>query len=151
MFVQLNIIPYNFSMQGLYGEMAFPLKCLEHGFSVSKPLDPSSPYDFILDNGKELLKIQVKCTATHKKNKQGLYEIELMKRSGNRYNKVKKAYSDNEVDFFAVYLLDINLWYIIPFQAAKGRANLAIRPSYDKSIHNVFKEAWFSLESTIKN
>jgi hypothetical protein len=36
------------------------VKCLEMGCMVSKPLFDSARYDFILDTGKKLLKIQVK-------------------------------------------------------------------------------------------
>jgi hypothetical protein len=32
------------------------------------------------------------------------------------------------VDFFAVYLVPIDLWYIIPFEVAEGNASLNLTP-----------------------
>ena len=39
------------------------LKCLEQGYLVSKPLFDNARYDFILDTGTKLLRIQVKTSA----------------------------------------------------------------------------------------
>ena len=39
------------------------LKCLEAGYQVSKPIFDNARYDFILDTGERLLKIQIKTSA----------------------------------------------------------------------------------------
>ena len=36
------------------------MKCLEAGYLISKPLFDNARYDFILDTGEKLLRIQVK-------------------------------------------------------------------------------------------
>ena len=50
----------NTQTQGAITEQRCFLKCLEYGFGVSKPLFDNARYDFILDTGKRLLKIQIK-------------------------------------------------------------------------------------------
>src|ERR1700684_458106 len=47
-------------------EAAFLTKAASLGFGVAKPWGDSERYDFILDNGKQFLRIQVK--ATQKRN-----------------------------------------------------------------------------------
>lgn len=67
------------------------MKCLEIGYEVSKPLLNSSKYDFILDIGSEMLKIQVK---TSRQDKQGGFYIDCR----NRHHSTK--YEDGEIDYF---------------------------------------------------
>ena len=50
----------NTQQKGCLTEQKCFLKCLEAGFMVSKPLFDNARYDFILDNGEKLLRIQVK-------------------------------------------------------------------------------------------
>lgn len=50
----------NTQIQGAITEQQCFLHCLQHGFQVSKPLFDNARYDFILDTGKQLLKIQIK-------------------------------------------------------------------------------------------
>lgn len=61
------------------------------GYEVSKPLLNSSKYDFILDTGKEMLKIQVK---TSRQDKQGGFYIDCR----NRHHSTK--YENGEIDYF---------------------------------------------------
>ncbi len=46
--------------RGQLAEAAFPAIAARLGFRVSKPWGESSRYDFILDNGRRLLRVQVK-------------------------------------------------------------------------------------------
>lgn len=50
----------NTQIKGALTEQKCFLKCIELGFFVSKPLFDNARYDFILDTGSKLLKIQVK-------------------------------------------------------------------------------------------
>src|SRR5205823_10292871 len=47
---------------GERSEAAFLHKASELGFGVAKPWGDSERYDFILDNGRHLLRVQVKAT-----------------------------------------------------------------------------------------
>lgn len=57
------------SMTGDVGEAAFLLEALSRGFVVSKPFGSAVGYDFILDNGKSLFKVQVKAANKAKSNR----------------------------------------------------------------------------------
>ena len=50
----------NTQLIGAITEQKCFLKCLELGFTISKPLFDNARYDFILDTGKNILRIQVK-------------------------------------------------------------------------------------------
>lgn len=50
----------NTQMAGAITEQKCFLKCLEMGFQVSKPLFDNARYDFILDTGKNIFKVQIK-------------------------------------------------------------------------------------------
>jgi hypothetical protein len=52
----------NTKVTGERSEAAFLHKAAELGFGVAKPWGDSRRYDFILDNGSCLLRVQVKCT-----------------------------------------------------------------------------------------
>ena len=45
---------------GCTGETLFAFRAMEEGFVVSQPMGDKSPYDFLIDNGKDILKFQVK-------------------------------------------------------------------------------------------
>ncbi|PYV58682.1 MAG: hypothetical protein DMG91_03215 [Acidobacteria bacterium] len=55
--------PKNTKRTGELSEAAFLHKAVAEGFGVAKPWGDSERYDFILDNGDRLLRVQVKCTA----------------------------------------------------------------------------------------
>lgn len=52
----------NTKRAGERSEAAFLSKAAELGFGVAKPWGDSERYDFILDNGHRLLRVQVKAT-----------------------------------------------------------------------------------------
>ena len=51
-----------FKQRGELAEMAFTLKAAGLGFGVAKPYGDSESYDFILDSGVRLWRVQVKST-----------------------------------------------------------------------------------------
>src|SRR5213592_1586521 len=54
----------NTKRKGELSEAAFLLKAASLGFGVAKPWGDSERYDFILDNGHRLLRVQIKATDT---------------------------------------------------------------------------------------
>ena len=50
--------------RGELAELAFVYKAASLGFGVAKPFGDSERYDFILDSGSKLWRIQVKSTST---------------------------------------------------------------------------------------
>lgn len=103
---------------GLISEMRFQLAATLRGLTVSKPPADSSPYDFIVDTGKKLLRVQVK--STRHRDSQHRYNFNL--KTGN----ADRAYTAAQVHFFALYIVELDLFYIIPQALLRGRKTIKI-------------------------
>ena len=91
---------YTTNQKGLITVMEVALYLIKLGYNVSQPLNIDSRYDFILDTGKHLLKIQVK--TSHKDEEKN--NITFKCRSVTGRGEVKHAsYSKEEIDYFATY------------------------------------------------
>src|SRR5258708_4986066 len=78
---------------------------------VLKPYGESGRYDVAVENGGPIFRVQVKST--------------IYCRRGNEYSlnvhgPGRKQYKKGSVDFFAVWVIPIGEWYIIPY-AAMGK------------------------------
>lgn len=115
----------NHRRNGEARELLFHLQAIEYGFSISTPLLTES-YDCILDNGKQLLKVQIKTSTqinSGKGRKDKWYVVNLKRGTGAIH-----AYAANEVDIFAVYIVPEKTWFFIPRDYVDGlkRINLAV-------------------------
>ena len=94
------------------GNVAF-MKCatklVEKGFRVSLPLDNSSPYDLIMDDGSRLFRVQVKSGSF----REGVIRAKTTKL--NKITKVSTKYTKDEVDYFCIFCADTDGVYLIPF------------------------------------
>ena len=91
---------------------------MQKGFSISMPLLDSSPYDCVLDNHNKLLKIQIKSIHKRKKTK-GKNSVKVNLRTGNDF------YTAHEVDFFAIYHKEFDVFFIIKnYQQKTVRINI---------------------------
>ena len=130
--------------QGELTELRFYLIAYSRGWIISKPFGDNAKYDFVVDVGGKLSRIQVKSTSImDHTNRQDRYAV--LAASGN---KVKKVYTKNEIDFLAMYIIPEDVWYIIPVEKLDGRMKLHFRPfdSASKGKHESFKMAWDLLE-----
>ena len=53
----------------------------------------------------------------------------------------RKKYGKGLVDFFAVYLVPIDLWYIIPFEVMAGNLSLNLTPEAGRKWAQ-YQEGW---------
>ena len=54
-----------------------------------------------------------------------------------------KPYAADAFEFFAFYIVPMNVWYIVPKQVADhGKCRLALRPHVLKSRYAGYMEAW---------
>lgn len=91
------------SLTGYIAEHLFYIYCTESGYIVSKPSNPYSKYDAIIDTGKKLIRVQVKSRT--------------ISVDGN-YKRIifgKKKYKPGDFDFYAVWVKDFEKWLFIPF------------------------------------
>jgi hypothetical protein len=128
--------------QGEWAELCFMARAAGHGLRVSKPYGDSASYDVGVEwvaPGREgrILRVQVKSTI-YKRRGEG-YSLNVMGAHRERY-------PSGVVDFFAVYLIPIDAWYIIPF-ALMGRTNCSLHFTPDSKRHKyaAYREAWHLL------
>jgi hypothetical protein len=84
--------------RGNLGEVAFVHKAMRLGFVVAKPYGNIHRYDFIVEGGHNLLRVQVKACTSKKRN---LYCVFARCRMHN----VNVAYTKSEFDFLAAYII----------------------------------------------
>ena len=129
----------NHKRRGEIVEIAFLHKAAEMGFAVTKPYGDSEAYDFIVDSGSRLWRVQVKSCAYRK----GLaYQLGASHHSGN----VKAAgpYTAEQIDILAVYLMPLGVWYLIPVNAFTPSTCLSFLPHLPVAAgkYEQFREAW---------
>jgi hypothetical protein len=117
-------------------ELGFMHKAASLGFEVAKPYGDSCRYDFILDSGERLWRVQVK--STYGTGAKG-YRI-------NAYGSTNSgffSYTPEEIDILVAYVVHENAWYVIPVKAFAPHRSLQLHPSsvgggpYEK-----YREAW---------
>ena len=74
------------------------VKCLESGFNISKPIFDNARYDFILDTGTKLLRIQVKSSAWNEDHTAFTFNGYSQHSTGNGNKRMK--YTNKEIDYF---------------------------------------------------
>ncbi len=131
------------------GEVFFLAKTMELGLIASRPFTPCK-YDFIVDNGHGLIRVQVKYTNSTRDTKSSgqVYVCKVANGSSG-----KRAYTEKEIDFLAIHCHDINVWYIIPMKDAGEKVSMYFYPH--RSIIGDFStgkhEKYFNNWSLIKN
>ena len=125
--------------QGEWAELCFMARAAGLGLRVSKPYGDSASYDVGVEwvaPGREgrILRVQVKSTV-YKRRGEG-YSLNVMGAHRERY-------PSGVVDFFAIYLIPIDTWYIIPY-ALMGRTNCSLHFTPDSKRHKYakYREAW---------
>lgn len=133
------MIGKDYKKQGEIAEGAFLLECLKKGFTISKPYGDSSKYDFIIDNGKKLFRVQVKSVGT---KDTGKYQNRYRCNASFGNHKAENKYTKNEIDVFACYILPLNLWYFVPVHNVSGKY-IDLYPNYKSSgKYENFKNNW---------
>jgi hypothetical protein len=62
-----------------------------------------------------------------------------------------KAYTTKQVDYFAIYLLAEDIWYIFPAKRLIGQNVVMLSPHAEGSLHERCEEAWKLLDSRKTN
>jgi hypothetical protein len=121
--------------RGELSELAFFYKAAGLGFGVARPWGDSDPYDFILDSGQRLWRVQVK-SACHHFNRR--YDVHAKRGKGE-----KTMYTCTDIDILVAYLIPIDVWYVIPVEKLEKKA-LYLYP-YGGARHaryEAYREAW---------
>ena len=95
-----------FKQRGEWVELQFMAAAALHGYHVLKPWGDSWEYDVAIEHGGDLLRVQVK-SSTARNGTGYLCQI-------RRNYLVEQPYTLEEVDIFAMYVIPVNTWYLIP-------------------------------------
>ncbi len=124
----------NSKLRGEWAELRFAARAAERGLVVSHPWGDSAPYDLMVEHQGRVCRVQVKCT-TYKRGRS--YKCHVT------HNGV--PYLSSQVDFIAAYVIEADVWYLIPTAATKGRIHIMLSPHRENSEFAVYKEAWHLL------
>jgi PD-(D/E)XK endonuclease len=131
----------NTKRTGERSEAAFLHKASSLGFGVARPWGDSERYDFILDNGRQLLRIQTKATNSLRAK---AYETRATYTTG----KGRTVYTREDIDFIVAHIIPLDLWYIIPVEICTPHPMLRFYPHRQakKMRLEKYREAWHLLE-----
>jgi PD-(D/E)XK endonuclease len=104
----------------------------ELGYTVSIPFGTGCSYDYVIDDGTQLLRVQVKTGRL----RQGCVHFAAWSHNGSRGNHIKKRYLAR-ADVFAVYCPENDKIYLVPVEdvGVEGRLRIdAPRNSQSKYI-----------------
>src|SRR5579863_7918942 len=114
-------------------EAIFLNKATSLGLSVATPWGDSERYDLVVGSGKRLWRVQVESTRYV-----GERRFSITARG------CTAAYTADEIDFLAAYIVPLELWYVIPVRAFAPSKCLRFYPGgggqYEK-----YREAWWLL------
>jgi hypothetical protein len=124
--------------RGEWTELIFMSRVTERGFNASKPWGDSTRYDVAVERGGHFLRVQVKSTIARQ---DGGY-VCAIKSSRCQY------YTRNQVDFFAVYVIPEDVWYILPAKIIIPlRGHFLLNPRRPRQKYAPYKEAWHLLKT----
>ena len=132
----------NTKRTGELSEAAFLLKAEPLGFHLTKPWGDSERYDFILDTGPRLWRVQVKCTEVLRARGYDVQPIYCI------YGQGKVVYTADDIDVLAVHILPLDVWYILPIDAFTPNKRLRFYPNNHckRARWETYREAWHLLE-----
>jgi hypothetical protein len=90
--------------------------------------------------------VQVKCTLYQ--CQRGCYCMSINMKDGSRG---RRGYAPGMVDFFAIYIIPTDDWYILPYALVGDRdANVYFGPGVKKQKYGEYREAWHLLLEACK-
>jgi hypothetical protein len=133
--------------RGAWAEMYFMVLAMSYGLRVSSPYGGLGTYDVGVESGTgPILRVQVKCTLYQCST--GSYCMSINMKKGARGH---RGYGAGMVDFFAIYIIPTDDWYIIPYAVVGDRdANVFFKPGMKGQKYGEYREAWHLLVDACK-
>jgi PD-(D/E)XK endonuclease len=121
--------------KGEIAQLKVMLRAMEKGVALSKPLIESR-YDFILDDGQKLERVQVKYADGKWLTSQGSVRINLKSWEGR---KMSRRYSVDEVDALLVYIPQIDkvLRFEANFFCERAGFTVRIDPAKNRQVKGI--------------
>jgi hypothetical protein len=112
-------------------------RAAQHDIRAIRPSGDCCRYDFIVEIGGQFQRVQVKSTSYLRKKH---YKCSL-------HGAKRRPYTKEEVDFFAVFVIPADTWYIIPIEALGDKANsISLSPHNSLSRYAKYREAWHLMQ-----
>ncbi len=128
--------------RGAWAELYFMVLAMSRGLRVSNPYGGFAPYDVGVESTGAILRVQVKCTMYE--YQEGSYSMSINVKDGSTGR--RRGYARGTVDFFAVYIIPTDDWYILPYEVIGDRdANVFFRPGCKRQKYEKYREAWHLL------
>jgi hypothetical protein len=121
-----------YKLQGELVELRFLTRAVELGLRVSKPYGDSAPYDFLVESGGTVFKVQVKSTR---------FQSAKCRAYVCATHHHRKLYSRKEVDFVAAYIVGDDAWYIMPISVVCGY-EVSLNPRLRRNKYRRYRETW---------
>src|SRR5260370_9335507 len=102
--------------RGEWVESVFMVRAGEQGLAVSKPWGDSRSYDFVVGRPGRFVSVQVKSTTVESG---GGYACAIRKQN--------QGYARGSFDFVAAYVVQEDVWYILPARAIRGKESVGRR------------------------
>jgi len=125
----------NYKKRGEWVELLFMTVAAGLGFTVAKPWEETARYDVIVENEGRFLRMQVKSTEQW----MGSHYLCELRMCGNT------LYMAGEVDYFAIYVLPEDVWYIFPAKTLAGMGAVVLSPQREGHKYQRYVENWWLL------
>lgn len=125
--------------KGALAEYRFISTAISLDLKVLVPAVEGYAYDCIIDNSRNLYKIQIKY-ASKDKRLSNVFSSMLHRRIKSS-NPTYRKYQANEVDFYGIYIWYIDTFYIIPFGAVE-KSSITLNPKNDNNKYSQYKNNW---------
>jgi hypothetical protein len=120
---------------GNIGEATFIADATRHDLTVSQPFGDNAAYDFIVDNGDRLLRVQVKATDNETVNR--AFKVNVTKGFDSR------GYEEGDFDVLACYIIPLKIWFFMPFSTIIGKKTVKLCPFSLKSCkYDKYYDKW---------
>src|SRR5712672_394955 len=136
-----------FKERGEWVELTFMARAVRNHFNVSRPWGDSSAYDVGIEHAQQFLRVQVKSTS---------HRVANGYQCGFRPNlKSRRRYTTRKIDFFAAYVVEEDVWYIIPSAVVLKTRSLCLmlcpvrkqQKRSDGYVYECYREAWHLLRA----
>jgi hypothetical protein len=125
----------SYKRRGEWVELLFMTVASGLGFNVFRPWGDSGRYDVALEHEGRFLRVQVKSTEMWLGT---CYLCQL-------YAYGQRAYTAKEIDYYAIYVLPADVWYIFPVRALAGMRTIAVTPHLKGHKYERYMENWGQL------
>jgi PD-(D/E)XK nuclease superfamily protein len=123
--------------RGQWVELLFMARAAQYGLGIAKPLGDWEYYDAAVHHQGRFRSVQVKSTTYCRHHS---YCCNVLK--GRKHTR----YPRSQVNFFAFYLIPIDLWYIMPSSVVgPTRQSINFSPDLEGHRYEGYKEAWHLL------